>query len=211
MELTDEELIRKYREGGDIDLFKVLVRRYQTRAFALAYRLIGNAEEAEEIVQDCFIKVHQNLDKYRAQTSFAPWIARICQNLCMDAIRMKQRRRDDEVLSFDPQAYGSDDECGSGAGRTVSQVADSGPSPSQVLDNQEESRLLEESIRLLPDNQRVVLVLHDIQGFSYQQIAEIVGTSIGTVRSRLHYGRMKMKEMLDPYYSEHGCQPVKSR
>lgn len=211
VDLTDEALIDKYREEQDMALFKILVRRHQGRVFAVAYRLLGSSEEAEEIVQDCFVKVHQNLHKYRAHSTFSSWLLRICQNLCMDALRMRHRRKDIAAISFDPQAHGPEDE-NSGPGKPVTQVADAGPGPSQNLDQEEQTRIIEESIQRLPENQKIVLVLHDIQGLSYQQIADQVGTSIGTVRSRLHYGRLKLKEILDPYFSpENRTQPLKSR
>ena len=124
---------------------------------------------------------------------------------------MRHRRKDIAAISFDPQAQGQEDE-NFGSGKPVTQVADAGPGPSQVLDQEEQTRIIEESIQRLPENQKIVLVLHDIQGLSYQQIADQVGTSIGTVRSRLHYGRLKLKEILDPYFSpENRTQPLKSR
>lgn len=217
MDLTDEALIDKYRESGDMSVFKTLIRRYQSRVYSIAFRVLGNSEEAEEIVQDCFLKVHQNMDKYQRKSTFSSWLFRIAHNLCMDSLRLKQRRKDMTVISFDPQAAAADEEIGEGAQRPVTQLPDMRPTPSQTMDNAEEIRVLEESLSLLPESQKSVLLLHDIQGFSYQEIAEITSTSIGTVRSRLHYGRIKLKELLDPYFSPESLQnpdktqPAKSR
>jgi RNA polymerase sigma-70 factor, ECF subfamily len=197
VDLSDEALIEKYRVDGDLTVFRVLVKRYQSRIFSQAYRTLGNPEEAEEVVQDTFVKVHQNLEKYRQQSNFSSWIFRITHNLCMDALRVRQRRKDMSAVSFDPQSALADEE----GDKSLNQFPDFKPGPSQQLDQIEQYKVIEDSLLSLPETQKSVVVLHDIQGFSYQEIAEIVGTSIGTVRSRLHYGRLKLKEMLDPYFA----------
>lgn len=201
MDLTDEALIDKYREEGDMTLFKTLVKRYQNRVYSTAFRVVGSSEEAEEVVQDTFVKVHQNLDKYRSSSSFASWLFRIAHNLCMDNLRVKQRRKPMTLVSFDPQSSVAEDEGPGNFGQTLSQLADERPDPSQNLDLREQTRMVEDSLSQLPETQKIVLVLHDIEGFSYIEIAEMVGANIGTVRSRLHYGRIKLKELLSPYFS----------
>jgi RNA polymerase sigma-70 factor (ECF subfamily) len=200
---TDEELVARFRDGADMGVFKILVRRYQNRVYSMAMRTLGNNEEAEEVVQETFLKVHQSLDKYRQNALFSSWLFRIAHNQCMDVMRMKKRRLDSQMVPFDPQLGGSSgDDAGSDVGReTVVQLADRGPDPAQSLDIREQSQIVEESLGRLPEAQRMVLILHDMQGLSYQQIAEIVGTSIGTVRSRLHYGRIKLRELLEPYFT----------
>lgn len=199
MEPTDEALITDYLEHGDAQVFKLLVRRYQGRVYATAMRILNNTEEAEEITQDAFVKVHQNLDKYRQAAAFSSWLFQITRNLCMDVLRVKQRKKEMRVVSFDPQAT-SEDEVEKSAGRTLNQLPDNKPGPAQSLDEEEQTRVIEATLEKLPETQRTVLVLHDIEGLSYQQIAETTGASIGTVRSRLHYGRLKLKELLDPYF-----------
>lgn len=201
MDLTDEALIEKFRAHDDLVVFKELVKRYQHRVYSTAYRVLGNSDEAEEVVQDTFVKVHQNLDKYRMNAAFSSWIFRIAHNVCMDALRARQRRRASSLVSYDPQASVAESDGAFGAGQTVAQLADEKPDPAHALDLSEQTEVVEESLKLLPEAQKTVLVLHDIEGFSYQEISEIVGTSIGTVRSRLHYGRIKLKELLNPYFS----------
>jgi RNA polymerase sigma-70 factor (ECF subfamily) len=90
----------------------------------------------------------------------------------------------------------------------VSQLTDPGADPSQSLELSEQGAMVTEALKQLTDTQRMVVVLHDIEGFQYQEIAEIVGTSIGTVRSRLHYGRVKLKELLEPYFSQQNMSAV---
>jgi len=196
--MTDEALVKKYRQARDMNSFKTLVRRYQNRIFNSAYHLIGNKEEAEEVVQDTFVKVHQGIDNFREDASFGAWVFRISHNLCMDILRNRKKRvaiQTIPLLARTGEETDGDYEAG------VDDIADMTLEPAQVLDLKEESEIIEFSLKSLPEAQRAVLILHDLEGFQYQQIAEIIGASIGTVRSRLHYGRIKLKEMLDAYYA----------
>ncbi len=197
MDLTDCALIQNYLQTKELSQFKTLIRRYQNRVYSAAYRILGNAEEAEEVVQDAFVKVHQNLEKFKDQANFSSWLFRISHNLCMDTMRTKQRKKQGfHLISFDPQA--TDEEITSS---NIGDLPDDMPNPAQLLDSEEQEKVIAESISKLPDYQRTVLVLHDLEGFSYQEIAEITGASIGTVRSRLHYGRLKLRELLEPYFA----------
>lgn len=197
MDLSDRALIDKFLLTKDFTSYSTLVRRYQNRVYSAAFRILGNAEEAEEVVQDTFVRAHQNLDKFRHQCQFSSWVLRICHNRCLDIMRVKLRRsnlqintsyvheREDLDLSLD----------------TIGQLADNQPGPAQQLDSIEQEQIVAESLQKLPYEQRIVLVLHDIEGLSYQEIADVVGEKIGTVRSRLHYGRLKLRQLLVPYFS----------
>lgn len=199
MDLTDEALIESFRKTKDSSYFKSLVRRYQNRIYNAAYRMLGNGQEAEEVVQETYIKVHNNLGKFRQQSTFEAWIFRISHNICVDLLRVRQRRNSYQHLIFDPQAW---------LGETtfadkfvISQLADDTPCPAVQVDMLEQSEVIQNSLKELPDAQRAVIVLHDIEGFSYQEIAEIVDANLGTVRSRLYYGRMRLREILESYFS----------
>lgn len=209
LDLNDEAIVDKFRQTRDKSLFKSLVRRYQSRIYSAAYRMLGNREEAEEVVQDTFIKMHQSMDKFRHQSSFAAWLFRISHNLSIDRLRAKKRKKGIQLLSFNPlsilSSEGDLDKNGS-----IQQLADESPWPDQQIDLTEQSEFIQASLDKLPETQRAVLILHDIEGFSYLEVAEIIGTSIGTVRSRLHYGRIKLKELLFPYFSSNS-QQIKSR
>ncbi|MBS2004256.1 MAG: sigma-70 family RNA polymerase sigma factor [Candidatus Obscuribacterales bacterium] len=190
-------------------MFQTLVRRYQSRIFTASFRILSNAEEAEEVVQDTFLRVHQNISKFRKDASFSSWVFKIAHNQCMDILRNRQRKRGFRLLSFDPQSNKPEPtEDGMEAYTIVSQLTDPGADPSQSLELNEQGTMVIEALKRLTDTQRTVVVLHDIEGFQYQEIAEIVGTSIGTVRSRLHYGRVKLKELLEPYFSHHNLSAV---
>jgi RNA polymerase sigma-70 factor (ECF subfamily) len=206
MDLSDEALLENYRVTKDMIQFKTLVRRYQTRIYSVAVRILGNSDEAEEVVQDTFVRVHQNIDKFRNEASFSAWVFRIAHNQCVDLLRTKRRKRGFQLLSFDPQSTAAEEE--SGESPVVSQLADPTPGPEQKVDMTEQEHIIASSLSKLPENQREVLVLHDIEGFSYQEISEIVGASIGTVRSLLHYGRLKLRELLDPYFTSQNMSPA---
>jgi RNA polymerase sigma-70 factor (ECF subfamily) len=152
-------------------------------------------------VQDTCIKIYQSIDKFNRNSSFAAWVFRIAHNSCYDSMRNKTRKRSLKVVAFDPQATQDAEHGSENSNMVVAQVADAHPGPQDLLDGNEQTSLISEKLSMLPDTQRIVLVLHDIEGFSYLDIAEIVGEPIGTVRSRLHYGRLKMRELLEPYYS----------
>ncbi len=195
---SDESILDKFRQTKDPALFKSLVRRFQNRLYNAAYRILGNAEEAEEVVQDTCIKIHQSIDKFNKGSSFAAWAFCIAHNSCLDTIRHKKRKKSCRMIN--PQATPNADN-GSESGLVISQAADPSPGPSEILDSGEQGAIIAEKLAMLPDSQRTILVLHDIEEFSYVEIAEITGEKVGTVRSRLHYGRLRMRRLLQPYYS----------
>jgi len=151
-------------------------------------------------MQETFVKVHENLSKFRPQSSISSWVFKIAHNICLDILRARHRRKGFQLLAFDPQS--GEEDVSDLPLNVVGQIADPSLDPSQQLDMSEQGLVVAQSLRALPENQRTVLILHDIEGFSYQEISDIVGANLGTVRSRLHYGRIKLKEMLDPYFSQ---------
>jgi len=208
VEISDEALVEKCRQANDMNAFRLLVRRYQNRVFHSAYRMLGNKEEAEEVVQDTFLKIHQGMDKFRNESTFAAWVFRISHNMCIDLMRMRRRKKALKLVRFSTKSSIEDLETDLLEGN-VQQIADQSLEPGQKLDVKEESKVIESSLFAIPPAQRAVLVLHDVEGFSYQEISDIIGASIGTVRSRLHYGRLKLKELLEAYYSPN--QPITPR
>lgn len=202
MDLTDEAIVEKFRQTKDKTLFASLVRRYQNRIYNAAYRMLGNKEEAEEVVQETLIKLLQSLDRFRNQSSLRAWIFKIAHNVSIDRIRARKRRASAQIFSFNPLSTltksGKD---GGEEKGVIQQIADDKPTPENLIDLKEQSKVIQETLNKLPESQRAVLILHDIEGLAYQDIADIVDASIGTVRSRLHYGRLKLKELLTPYFS----------
>lgn len=193
MELTDEALLASFQKTGDSNSFTTLVRRYQDRLFNLAYRVLANQEEAEEVVQDTFLRIHEGANNFRSHNVFAGWLFRIAHNACLDILRVRQKEISN--LSFDQTASNDSRE----RQTVIGQIADGKAGPEEQLGQTEQAQLIEASLNMLPEEQRIVVVLRDIEGFAYDEIAQIVGASSGTVRSRIHYGRLKLREILRPY------------
>ncbi len=196
MILADEVIVNNFRAKRDGQSFKALVSRYQDRLYNVAYRLLSNSDEAEEVVQETFLKVLENMGQQHRNMSFTAWLYKIAHNLCIDILRNRQRR---SSLAIDSPSAKNIDTYEPRTG-TVCQVADPGLDPALKIAASEQENLISQSIEDLPDAQRSVIVLHDIEGFSYMEIAEIIGSSVGTVRSRLYYGRQKLREVLTPYF-----------
>jgi len=205
VDLTDEALIENFRKTKDANYFKSLARRYQHRIYNAAFRILGNGQEAEEVVQETYIKVHHNLSKFRRQCSVGAWIFAITHNICVDILRNRQRKTGLKLLSLESQTNINVEGVMEPA---FPQIADQSPSPAESLDLDEQAQMIQQSLNQLPENQRAVVVLHDIEGFEYQEIAQIVGANVGTIRSRLHYGRQRLRQLLEPYFSGHSITPA---
>ncbi|MBM4335799.1 MAG: sigma-70 family RNA polymerase sigma factor [Deltaproteobacteria bacterium] len=176
---TDAELIRE-AQANDHSAFETLVRRPAERAFRAAYRVVRDQQAAEEVLQEALIKAYRALPRFEARSSFYTWLYRITVNLALDRRRRGKREPtlewDDAIAhQVDPRAQ-------------VSVAHD----PEIDLRRQEVRALVAEGIQTLPDAQREVLLLREVDGLSYEEIAESMRISKGTVMSRLHYARKKM-------------------
>ncbi len=155
-----------------------IVRDHSARVYRLAYRLTGNAHDAEDLTQDVFIRVFRSLHRFQPGT-FEGWLHRITTNLFLDGARRRQKIR------FDGLAEGSDD-----------RLASSWPNPSQQLDDADLDHDVAAALAALAPTFRAAVVLCDIEGLTYEEIAEVLDLKIGTVRSRIHRGRAQLREAL---------------
>ena len=175
--IADLELAERCREG-DADAFEALYRQHSGRLYSLAFRMVGSAEEAEDLLQEVFLTAHRKLASFRGESSLGTWLYRLGMNLCLDYLRGRQVKMGRATDSLD-----ADD--------AVEPAAPSPAVPSAV------SRLdLERAIRRLPDGCRAAFLLHDVEGFEHQEIATFLGVSIGTSKSQVHRARMKLRVML---------------
>jgi RNA polymerase sigma-70 factor (ECF subfamily) len=158
--------------------FEEVATQYGPAIYSMAYRLTGNDEEARDLAQDVFVRVYRNLDKYQPGT-FQGWLYRITKNLFLDRVR-KRRRYRLEPLPDEDYRHPVDDD----------------PGPSGHLDNRMLRGDLERALVALPPTFRTAVVLCDVQGLSYEEIAEATGWPLGTVRSRIHRGRRMLRETL---------------
>ena len=176
--LDDEKLVRRAR-SGDLDAFGELVRRHQSVAFRVAARVVG-PHDAEDVSQDAFLRAFHRLGQYRGDASFRAWLLRIVHNAAMDALDRRREDADDEIeLRIENRD----------AARAPRTLAD-------ALEDDERRERLATKIRLLRGPHRSVLVLRDLEGLSYEEIAEITNMPVGSVKGRLHRARNELIEIL---------------
>lgn len=180
--MDEQEYITAARQG-DLAAFNQIILRYQSLAYNLSYRILGNGEAAADATQDAFIKAYRNLAQYRGG-SFKAWLLRIVTNVCYDQLRNIQRRPtnslEDMVADADHTGH----------------LVDRSEQPSEFTLRQELGQLLQQGIDTLPAEQRMVLVLSDVEGLSYEEISQVMDTSLGTVKSRLSRARAKLRDYL---------------
>ena len=186
--LSDEDLVARARRR-DRTAFQALVERYQQRVYAVAYGLLGNRENALDAVQETFIKAYKSLAGFKGKSSFYTWLYRIAVNASIDLGR-KESQRDE--LEFRDELEQDEDKGGY-------PVAPGSDDPAKELMKKELGDMIENAIAQLPPDQRSAIVLREIEGLSYKEMAEVMQCSEGTVMSRLHYGRKRLQEILKPY------------
>ena len=180
----DEKALIDAARQGDVGSFNQLVLSYQSMVYNFAYRILGDRHAAADATQDAFISAFKAIGKFRGG-SFKAWLLRIVTNACYDQLRRKQRQPStslDALLVLDPAPTQS--------------LTDSRESPEEYTVRQELSKVIQIGIGSLPPEQRITLVLADVQGFSYQEIAGVTGVALGTVKSRLSRARNKLRDFL---------------
>ncbi|MCR4425300.1 MAG: sigma-70 family RNA polymerase sigma factor [Firmicutes bacterium] len=162
--------------------FDTIVEKYKDRIMNLAFRMLGSRSEAEDAAQETFIRAFRAYSRFRGESSTYTWLYRIATNLCLDTIRARNRAPQSESLDAlgDP-ARGADD---------------SGGSPEESLNRRELARAIRIALGELSPAHRAAVVLHDVEGLRYHEVARVLGCSVGTVKSRLFYGRRRLREIL---------------
>lgn len=173
-------------QRGDVESFNALVRLYEGRVYNLCYRMLGDADGAADATQDSFLAAFRNLRVFRGG-SFRSWLLRIATNACYDVLRARKRR---PALSLDATIAAAEEEA------APLQIADSGESPDEYALRRELARAIEHGLAELPEDQRLVVILCDLQGLAYDEIAEVTGANLGTVKSRLSRGRARLRDVL---------------
>jgi RNA polymerase sigma-70 factor (ECF subfamily) len=190
-EPDDAELVARTRAGNH-DAFRVLYQRYHRRVYALAYGVVQNADDALDVVQDGFIKAHRHLDKFEGNSSFYTWLYRIIMNLSIDHIRKHKRARH---VDFDDAIGHGQDEGGEDA--LLPRVL--GQNPGKSLVRKEIREQIGKALAELSDNHRAVLVMRELEGMSYEEMAQAMQCSKGTIMSRLFHARRNMQKRLLEY------------
>ncbi|NLH99844.1 MAG: sigma-70 family RNA polymerase sigma factor [Chthonomonadales bacterium] len=166
--------------------FEKLVARTKRQAYNMAYRMTGNREAAEDLTQEAYLRAYRSFDKYNRSMPFENWLFRILSNLFVDSLR---RRPKQAPLSLDRALGGAD-----GDDEYSFEIADHESDPEQIILKDIMDERLQEGIEALPKHFRTAVLLCDVEGMSYEEIANAMNTSVGTVRSRIHRGRMQLRK-----------------
>jgi RNA polymerase sigma-70 factor (ECF subfamily) len=174
------EFVSRLR-AGDRGAFEELVRAQQHRVYGLALRMLGNAAEAQDVAQEAFLRAHRALRDFRGEARLTTWLHAIASRLCLTRLGAGERR----LTRHGEEALG--------------RLPDAGPGPDHAAEQGELQEALERAIAELPDERRIVVVLRDVEGLGYDEIAAALGVPIGTVRSRLHRARLDLKDKLERF------------
>lgn len=183
--MDERELVRRSQEG-DLDAFEELVSRHERKIYTTAYRLIGNHEDANDLAQEAFLRAFQAIKNFRGESSFLTWASRIVTNLCRDELRKRYRT---PVESLDERITLDE-------GEVAKQVPSTDLQPDQAYEIKELQEKLQNLINTLSPEFRLALVLRDLQGYSYEEIAGQLDCSLGTVKSRINRARNYLKDKL---------------
>lgn len=190
-EPNDRDLVAR-SQAGEREAFAVLVARYQRRAYAVALGMVHNHDDALDVVQDAFVKAHRNIGGFHGNASFYTWLYRIVVNLCIDRARTRKRR---PQVEFD-ETYEREQAAGVGVD-VMPHLADS--DPMRNLSRRELGLQIDKALATLSENHRSILLLREVDGLSYEELAEVLQISRGTVMSRLFHARKNMQKELRPY------------
>ncbi len=188
MQPKDLELVSRYRDGEQ-RAFELLVKRYQRKVYSLAYGIVHNPEDAMDVTQEAFVKVHRYLDKFQGSASFYTWLYRIVVNLCIDHLRRAGRAYSVEYDDAIDRSQG------------VLSAMDIVPSrqgtdPRQALADKETLTHISEGLAQMSPNHRAVIMMRELEGLSYKEMAEIMECSKGTIMSRLFHARKRLQAYL---------------
>ena len=182
----DETILIQKSQQGDMDAFEQLLLRYEKKVYTIAYKYMGNAEDASDLAQEALIKAYQSIGTFRGESSFATWIGRITANRCLDELRKRKRL----------QTTSLDEELELEEGSVQKEIASEKDTPEQHTIRQETVQYVQHKLAQMREEYRLVLVLRELEGHSYEDIAEMLNCSLGTVKSRISRARNYLKELV---------------
>lgn len=192
--MQGDELLLRRACKGDVQAFEELMQSHESRIYAIALRMMGNREDAQDCAQEAMVRIYRAMGSFKGQSALATWIYRITMNTCLDELRRRKARK---VTSLDS-------------------LVDNGWSPTDAGDTPEEHGLrvekqnaLNQAIQSLPDDMRAAIILRDVKGYSYDEIASILDANVGTIKSRISRGREKLREILSKQSELFGRTAVK--
>jgi RNA polymerase sigma-70 factor (ECF subfamily) len=189
-DVNSELVLVQAAKKGDLEAFSELVKRYDRNVFRIAQHITHNEEDAQDVVQEAFLKAYQNLEQFQGNSKFYTWLVRIAVN---EALMKLRRRRSDKTVSLDEDVVTEE-------GSMPREVADWSPNPEQLYGQSELGDILKKTIQGLPPGFRTVFVLRDVEGLSTEETAEMLGLSIPAVKSRLLRARLQLRERLAKFF-----------
>jgi RNA polymerase sigma-70 factor, ECF subfamily len=194
----DVALVARAREG-DVQAFEKLVKQYDRQVFRIAQHITQNREDAEDVVQDAFLKAYEKLEQFQGNSKFYTWLVRIAVN---ESLMRLRRRRTGKMVSIDEDVETDE-------GSMPRDLADWSPDPEQLYGQSELAEILRKTIQGLPPGFRIVFVLRDVEGLSTEETAETLGLSVPAVKSRLLRARLQLRERLSRYFRQQNKGGVK--
>ncbi|MBN2288833.1 MAG: sigma-70 family RNA polymerase sigma factor [Candidatus Glassbacteria bacterium] len=185
---SDEELVRLFMEGQE-RAFSELMERYSRRIVNYVYRIIGDRDRAEDLLQDTFVRVYRNIDRFDQKRKFSTWLYTIATNLAKNELRNAGRS---PLMYFQNLFYRKEDQ-------KMFEAVDQADKPDDELYRRQLKDLVAKAVEKLPDRHRLVFALRETEGKSYEEIAEILDCNIGTVKSRLNRARARFAQIIEPY------------
>lgn len=189
-DVSDEMALVRAAKKGDLEAFSELVHRYDRNIFRIAQHITHNEEDAQDVVQDAFLKAYQNLEQFQGNSKFYTWLVRIAVN---EALMKLRKRRNEKTVSLDEDVETEE-------GSIPREVADWSPNPEQLYGQSELGDILKKTVQGLPPGFRTVFVLRDVEGLSTEETAEMLGLSVPAVKSRLLRARLQLRERLTKYF-----------
>lgn len=186
--LTDEELVSEFQANNNVEAYELLVKRYKDPLMNFVFRFVGDKDVSSDIVQDTMIRFYLNKDSYKSFAKFSTWIYTIASNLAKNELKRRRRRH---ILSLS-----------SGDDEPHIEVKDPSATPDVFADSGVKNEIIQRALSKVKPVYREVVILRDIQDLTYEEIAEITGLSIGTVKSRINRGRAQLQKLLKNIYYE---------
>jgi len=192
MKMSEQQLVERAK-NGDTKAFEELMKRTQTNIYNLGLRLLGNKEDAADIMQETYINAYENLNKFEGKSSFSTWLYRIATNNALMKLRKEKNKKIsiDEIKKIGDKTYKRD-------------ISDWSENPSSYFKSNELKEVLQQAINSLPPKYKSVFILHDIEGIPISEVASILSLSIPAVKTRVHRSRMFLREKISEYIKKHG-------
>ena len=188
-ELSDEELIAEFQQNNTVKAFEILVQRYKNPLMNFVYRFLGDYESCTDVVQETMIRLYRNKDSYKSVAKFSTWIYTIAGNLARTEYQRRRRRN-----FFSINSYGEENE--------NYEIPDESYRPDVITDSGIKDKIIQDALLKVSASYREAVILRDIQELSYEEIAEIMGITVGTVKSKINRGRAQLQILLKDIYKE---------